>query len=303
MANWAALLTEQRNPASAHIDEVSTQEMLAIINGEDARVAPAVERELPLIAQAVDLINSALTSGGRLFYLGAGTSGRLGVLDAAECPPTFGTDPNLVQGLIAGGPEAVFQAVEGIEDSGKTGAQDLRDRNLSTRDVVVGIAASGVTPYVLGGLQYARDKSSATILLTCNPNAARDVAVDVVVGPEVGPEVITGSTRMKAGIATKMVLNMFSTGAMIKQGKTFGNLMVDLQPKNDKLRDRSMRILAELGQLSANKASQLLEKAAGNLKLALVMVLAQIEREEAVELLEKHHGRVKNAVFSRAAKR
>ena len=301
MVNWAALLTEKKNPASTCIDEVSTQEMLAIINAEDARVAPAIKRELPFIAKAVDLISTALSHDGRMFYLGAGTSGRLGILDASECPPTFGTEPALVQGLIAGGPNAVFQSVEGAEDSSENGAQDLRERKLSSKDVVVGIAASGVTPYVLGGLQYAREQSSSTILLTCSPSVAREIAVDVVVAPEVGPEVITGSTRLKAGTATKLVLNMFSTGAMVKQGKTFGNLMVDLQPRNDKLRDRSVRILADLGQLFPHQASQLLSQAGGNLKLALIMALAQLEREEAQALLKKHRGRVKSAVYSQTA--
>jgi len=303
MANWAALLTEQKNPASTYIDEISTREMLAIMNAEDARVAPAIKQQLPVIAKAVDLISTALSNDGRLFYLGAGTSGRLGILDASECPPTFGTEPALVQGLIAGGPDAVFQSVEGAEDSSETGAQDLCESNLSSEDVVVGIAASGVTPYVLGGLQYAREQSSSTILLTCSPSPAREFAADVAVILEVGPEVITGSTRLKAGTATKLVLNMFSTGAMVKQGKTFGNLMVDLQPRNDKLRDRSVRILADLGQLSPHQACQLLSQAGGNLKLALIMALAQVERKEAHALLKKHRGRVKSAVYSQTADR
>jgi len=301
MANWAALLTEQKNPASTNIDEVSTREMLAIINAEDGRVAPAVKCQLPLIAKAVDLISTALAQNGRLFYQGAGTSGRLGILDAAECPPTFGTEPALVQALIAGGPDAVFQSVEGAEDNSESGARDLKERKLCSRDAVVGIAASGVTPYALGGLKYARQQAATTILLTCSPNAARKIAADVVIALEVGPEVITGSTRLKAGTATKLVLNMLSTGAMVKQGKTFGNLMVDLQPKNAKLRNRSVRILADLGQLPPPQASQLLDRAGGDLKLALIMEITQLEREEAQALLNEHHGRVKRAIDSQIA--
>ena len=203
--------------------------------------------------------------------------------------------------MIAGGPDAVFQSVEGAEDSSEIGALDLRKRKLSSKDVVVGIAASGVTPYVLGGLQYAREQSASTILLTCSPSAAREIAVDVVVILDVGPEVITGSTRLKAGTATKLVLNMFSTGAMVKQGKTFGNLMIDLQPRNAKLRNRSVRILAELGQLSLHQACQFLSRAGGNLKLALIMAIAKLEREEAQALLTKHHGRVKSAIYNQTA--
>ena len=300
MSNWAELLTEQRNPASYRIDEVSTLEMLEIINQEDARIVPAIKQELAAIAQAVDLVAAAFDRGGRLYYMGAGTSGRLGIVDAAECPPTYGTDPEMIQGLIAGGTGAIFQPVEGVEDCREAGAQDLQKRNLSSRDAVVGIAASGVTPYVLGGLEYARAQSSSTILFTCSPSAALTVEVDVKIVPAVGPEVITGSTRMKAGTATKMVLNMISTGAMVKQGKTYGNLMVDLESKNAKLQDRSIRILATLTRLSVDRAMQHLKRAGWDLKLALVMVMCKVERDAACTLLKQHKGVVKNAVRSKA---
>jgi len=253
---WADLPTEQRNPATELIDELPTLELLRLINQEDARVVPAVERELPAIARAVELIVEALRQGGRLFYVGAGTSGRLGILDAAECPPTYNTPPELVQALIAGGPQAVFQAVEGSEDLCQQGAADLQSRHLRAGDAVVGIAASGVTPYVLGALEYSRSLGCRTVFFTCSPGAARQVEADVRIAPAVGPEVVTGSTRMKAGTATKLVLNMLSTAVMVRRGKTYGNLMVDLQPKNAKLRDRAIRILAALTALPGELARQ-----------------------------------------------
>ena len=296
MSHWADLLTEQRNRASENIDELSTLEMLALINREDAGVASAVERQLPAIAQAVELISQALGAGGRLFYMGAGSSGRLGILDAAECPPTFNADPNMVQGVIAGGPSAVFQSVEGAEDSPEAGARDLQAQCLARTDVVMGIAASGVTPYVIGGLEYATTLPCPTIFFTCNPSTAARIIADITIVPEVGPEVITGSTRMKAGTATKIVLNMISTAAMIKLGKTYGNLMVDLQPKNAKLKDRTVRIFMELTQLSRQQSSQRLEQANNDLKTALVMELCQVDLKTALDLLEKHRGVVKETV-------
>ena len=300
MTKWAHLLTEQRNPASAHIDVVPTLEMLAIINREDARVAPAVERELPAIARAVDLVVIALRNGGRLFYLGAGTSGRLGVVDAAECPPTYNTDPNLVQAVIAGGSGAVWKAVEGAEDDAEEGAQDLKTRDLSTSDAVVGIAASGVTSYVRGGLEYARRLSCSTIFFTCSPSTAHQVEADVTIAPEVGPEVITGSTRMKAGTATKLFLNMLSTATMIKLGKTYGNLMVDLQPGSAKLRDRAIRILSNLTQLPEDTARQRLQEAQGNLKLALVMEMCGVGLGTGRALLTSCNEVVKDVLSNRA---
>ena len=296
MADWASLLTEQRNPATEHIDEVDTLELVRAINREDARVVPAVEAVLPAVATAVDLAARALASGGRLFYLGAGTSGRLGILDASECPPTFSADPDMVQGLIAGGAAAVFRAVEGAEDDPKGAIAELEERQLSSRDLVIGIAASGVTPYVVGGLEYARQHGCATAFFTCSPTAADGVEADVKIVPEVGPEVLTGSTRMKAGTATKLVLNSITTGAMVKLGKTFGNLMVDLQPTNAKLRDRAARILSLLSGLSPEKARERLELAGWSLKLALVMALRDVDEATARQLLEQHGGRVKEAV-------
>lgn len=298
MSRWAELLTEQRNPASEHLDEVSTLEMLSIINREDARIAPAVEHQLAEIARAVDAIAARLGRGGRLFYMGAGTSGRLGILDASECPPTFNTPPEMVQGLIAGGREATFRAIEGAEDRAEDGADALRRKQLSAADAVVGIAASGVTPWVLGGLDYARGVGAATVFVTCSPSALEGVDAEVRIALEVGPEVVTGSTRMKAGTATKLVLNMLSTGAMVRLGKVYGNLMVDLQPKNAKLRDRSVRILSALTGLERDGAAARLQEAAGQLKLALVMELCQIDVTAAADLVNRHGGVIKNVVRS-----
>jgi N-acetylmuramic acid 6-phosphate etherase len=296
MTDWGSLLTEQPNPASAHIDEVSTLELVQIINTQDAEVAPAVGRVLPEVSAAVDLVVAAFQRGGRLLYLGAGTSGRLGVLDASECPPTYSVDPTMVQGLIAGGDRAVFRAVEGAEDD-RTGATSQLDAlNVCENDVVLGIAASGVTPWVLGGLEHARSAGSSTVFFTCSPTAASSVEVDVAIVPEVGPEVVTGSTRMKAGTATKLVLNMITTGAMIRMGKTFGNLMVDLQPTNNKLKDRTIRILCELTSLPSDHAARTLEEAAGELKVALVMSICGIGAVAARQSLQEHGGLVKAAI-------
>ena len=301
MGNWSELPTEQRNPATERIDEVSTLEMLAIINQEDALVPAAVATQLASIADAVDLVASQLGTGGRLFYLGAGTSGRLGVLDAAECPPTFGTLPQWVQGLIAGGPTALGRAVEGAEDDPEAAPRALSQRGLAPADVVMGIAASGVTPFVLSGLQYAAQRQCPTIFFTCSPLAAEAVAASIKIVPEVGPEVITGSTRMKAGTATKLVLNMISTGAMVKLGKTYSNLMVDLQPTNAKLRDRAERILATLIGASPQAAAARLQAAGGGLKLALVMEWCQLERAQAQHLLDACGGSVKAATLATGA--
>lgn len=301
MGNWSKLPTEQRNPASERIDEVPTLEMLAIINREDALVPAAVATQLTPIANAVDLVANQLGNGGRLFYLGAGTSGRLGVLDAAECPPTFGTSPQLVQGLIAGGPTALCQAVEGAEDDCEAAPRALSQRGLEPADAVLGIAASGVTPFVLSGLQYAAQQSCPTIFFTCSPTAAEAVAASIKIVPEVGPEVITGSTRMKAGTATKLVLNMISTGVMVKLGKTYSNLMVDLQPTNAKLRDRAERILATLTGASPQAAVARLQAAEGSLKLALVMEWCQLERVQAQCLLDACGGSVKAATLATGA--
>ena len=296
MAHWGELPTEQRNESSARIDEVSTEEMLRIMNSEDASVAAAVEKELGRVAEAVELVVSALRDNGRLFYIGAGSSGRLGVLDAAECPPTFNTDPSMVQGVIAGGREAVFAAVEGVEDSADSGGEELRRRKVKTADCVIGIAASGVTPFVLGGLREARGRGAATVLLTCSGPGELAPDVDVRIAPRVGPEVVTGSTRLKAGTATKMILNMISTAAMIRLGKTLGNLMVDLQPRNAKLRDRSLRILQGVAGITRDASETGLRKAGGDLKVAIVMQLCGVDRGRAAALLAEREGRIKEVV-------
>ncbi len=300
MTDWSRLLTEQRNPASESLNELSTLEMLQLINDEDAKVVPALSNELPQIAEAVTAVTESLAAGGRLIYIGAGTSGRLGILDAAECPPTFGTDPGMVRALIAGGSEAAFRSIEGAEDRPHAAAESLTHLSLSPPDIVVGIAASGVTPFVLGGLSFARKKKCSTILFSCNPSASTDVEADIKVIAAVGPEVITGSTRMKAGTATKMFLNMLSTGAMVKLGKTYGNLMVDLRPQNAKLRDRSMRILIALTNVGIEEAKKVLTSSGGDLKIALVMELCGVGAERARELLATHNNSVKDAVRNQA---
>ena len=245
--NFSALTTEQINPATAHIDECTTLEMVRLINDEDKKIAAAVEKVLPEIARAVDKIAESFSHGGRLFYIGAGTSGRLGVLDASECPPTFGVNPEMVQGLIAGGERALIRAVEGAEDNRELAEKNLRDKNFSSTDVLVGITASGRTPYVLGGIDFAKKIGAVTVGVSCVENSALAQAVDIAITPVTGAEALTGSTRMKAGTATKMVLNMLTTAAMIKIGKVRGNLMVCVQATNDKLRDRLKRINEELG--------------------------------------------------------
>ncbi|MBR1645816.1 MAG: N-acetylmuramic acid 6-phosphate etherase [Selenomonadaceae bacterium] len=245
--NFSALTTEQINPATAHIDECSTLEMVRLINDEDKKIAAAVEKVLPEIARAVDKIAESFSRGGRLFYIGAGTSGRLGVLDASECPPTFGVNPEMVQGLIAGGERALIRAVEGAEDNRQLAEKNLREKNFSANDVLVGITASGRTPYVLGGIDFAKTLEAVTVGVSCVENSALAQIVDIAITPVTGAEALIGSTRMKAGTATKMVLNMLTTAAMIKIGKVRGNLMVCVQATNDKLRDRLKRINEELG--------------------------------------------------------
>ena len=296
MTDWSSLPTEQRNPASAEIDELDTLDLVRLINREDARVPQAVAKVLPELARAVDRVVEAVRSGGRLFYAGAGTSGRLGILDASECPPTYGTDPDLVQGLIAGGERAVFHAVEGAEDEPHGAVEELDARGLRSTDIVAGIAASGVTPWVLGALRHARSRGCATFLVSCSPGAAKAVEADVKIVPEVGPEVVTGSTRLKAGTATKLVLNTLTTAAMVRLGKTCGNLMVDLRPTNAKLRDRSCRILAVLSGIDPEEARQCLEAVGWDLKLALVMRMGAVGAGRAQRLLESSEGHVRRAV-------
>ncbi|MDE2889154.1 MAG: N-acetylmuramic acid 6-phosphate etherase [Gemmatimonadota bacterium] len=294
-SKWAPLPTEQRNPASAQIDEASTLRILEILNEEDSKVPRAVNAILPRVAEAVERVVAAIGNGGRLFYVGAGTSGRLGVLDAAECPPTFGTPPGTVQGIIAGGADALVQAAERAEDRPEDGASELRRRNLSEWDVVVGIAASGVTPFVLGALEYALRAGAETVFFTCNPEAAGQVDANVKIVPEVGPEAITGSTRLKAGTATKIVLNMITTAAMVRLGKVYGNLMVDLTPTCAKLNDRARRILMETTGLSREESRRLLA-AAGDLKTAIVMSKRAVSKETARQLLVENGGVVRLAL-------
>jgi N-acetylmuramic acid 6-phosphate etherase len=296
MSKMGKLLTEQRNPRSAGIDAMSPRELVRLINSEDAAVPAAVASQEDAIVAAVELVADRFRRGGRLFYVGAGTSGRLGVLDAAECPPTFGTDPSMVQGIIAGGYGALMRAKEGAEDDQEAGAADIRERAPGPDDVVVGIATSGVTPYVLGALDEARGAGAATVFLCCSPSERDAVPADVVIAPAVGPEVVTGSTRMKAGTATKLVLNTITTSAMVLLGKTYENLMVDLTATCDKLRDRACRILAETAGVDHDEAARLIEAADGSVKVALVMKKTRTGASEARDLLARAGGSVRRAL-------
>lgn len=287
------LLTEARNRATEHLDELSTLDMLRVINDEDASVAAAVRAELPQIARAVDAIADRFARGGRLFYLGAGTSGRLGVLDASECPPTFSVDAGLVQGLIAGGDRALRLSSEHSEDSPEEGAQDLAQARFgedSKPDTLVGIAASGRTPYVLGAMEYARQRRALTIGLSCVPGSAVAQAAEIAITPATGPEVLTGSTRLKAGTATKLVLNMLSTGVMVRTGATFGNLMVNVRPTNAKLVDRAERIIAEATGCDRAQAADLLRASGMSVKTAIVMQQLGLAREAAERQLQGANG-------------
>lgn len=279
--------TEHRNPRTANIDELSTAEIVELINVEDTLVPRAVATQREPIAAAVDLIVDHFRQGGRLFYVGAGTSGRLGVLDASECPPTFGVKPSLVQGIIAGGRRALVRSIEGAEDHPEDGAAAIDQQRVTPRDVVVGLAACGLTPYVRGALHRARQIGAGTVFVTCAPEAVKSIPAQIVINPVVGPEVITGSTRMKAGTATKLVLNTLTTTAMIKLGKVYGNLMVDLRAVNNKLRDRSVRIVMEVTGLSRPRARALLARAEGRLKAALVMHFRQVGLKDALERLDE----------------
>lgn len=292
----AGLVTEARNPATRDIDTKSVEEILRLINREDKKVPLCVEREIPYIAQAVEIVVNALRRGGRLFYIGAGTSGRLGVLDAAECPPTYGTDPEMIQGVIAGGYPALVQSIEGVEDQKEQGIEDLKARGFNKKDVACGIAASRRTPYVLGAIQWARTIGAKTIYITSNPRSEMKVAVDVAICPVVGPEVIMGSTRMKAGTAQKLVLNMLTTTTMIRLGKVYQNMMVDLQMKSKKLEERSKRTMMMVTGVDYQKAEEVLAEAGGHVKTALVMILAKLSREEAEKRLKKSHGFVRKAL-------
>jgi N-acetylmuramic acid 6-phosphate etherase len=298
MQNLAALPTEARNPRSMHLDELSTLDMLTLINEEDAGVAAAVHTQLPQIAQAVDAIAARFALGGRLFYLGAGTSGRLGVLDASECPPTFSVAPGLVQGLIAGGDRALRLSSEHSEDSPEEGAGDLAAAGFTAQDTLVGIAASGRTPYVLGGLAHARSLGALTIGLTCVPESPIAAQTDVSIAPATGAEVLTGSTRMKAGTATKLVLNMLSTGVMVRTGATYGNLMVNVRPTNAKLIDRAERIVAAATGCGQAEAAALLAEA-GSVKTAIAMQTLGLSREPAEARLAAADGVLARALVRR----
>jgi N-acetylmuramic acid 6-phosphate etherase len=284
------LATEARNPASSHLDELSTLEMLGVMNDEDARVAAAVRAELPVIARAVDIIAERFSKGGRLFYIGAGTSGRLGVLDASECPPTFSVPADLVQGLIAGGDRALRLSSEHSEDSHEEGAHDLAAAGFAAGDALVGIAASGRTPYVLGAMDYAKKLGALTIGLSCVPGSALAKAAEIAITPATGAEVLTGSTRLKAGTATKLVLNMISTGVMVRTGLTYGNLMVNVRPTNAKLVDRAQRIVMEAAGCDRATAEQVLEAAGMDVKTAIVMQRLGLERAAAEAKLAAARG-------------
>lgn len=292
MVELQKIATEQRNPNTMNIDTLSTLDMVKLINQEDHRVADAVGEVTDKIAQAVDVIAEKLAAGGRLIYCGAGTSGRLGILDAVECPPTYSTDPETVQALMAGGYGAIFKAVEGAEDSKELGVQDMQNIHFSQKDVLVGIAASGRTPYVRGCMEYAKQLGAPTISVTCCPGSELDQFADIGIAPAPGPEVVTGSTRMKSGTAQKMVLNMLSTGAMIKLGKVYGNLMVDVKPSNEKLIRRCVTIVCSAAECTEAEATKALEECDYRPKVAIVMVLRGVDAETACAMLQKAEGRI-----------
>ncbi|QHA88387.1 N-acetylmuramic acid 6-phosphate etherase [Serratia rhizosphaerae] len=294
--NLGALVSETRNPETMTLDEMSTLEMVTCFNREDRKVPQAIAAVLPEIAQAVDLAAAALQAGGRLIYLGAGTSGRLGVLDASECPPTFGVPHGVVVGLIAGGPGALLKAVEGAEDDAALGERDLQGLTLTPTDMVVGLAASGRTPYVIGALRYARQLGCPTAAISCNPDSPIAAEAQVAISPLVGPEALTGSTRMKSGTAQKLVLNMISTGAMVKWGKVYQNLMVDVKATNVKLVDRACRIVVEATGAERSLAETALAQTDFEVKPAILMLLAGISAEEAQRRLQAHHGYLRAAL-------
>jgi N-acetylmuramic acid 6-phosphate etherase len=290
------MLTEQQNPNTLHIDEMSALEIVQTINDEDAKVALAVREALPQIAQAVEAIVAAFAKGGRLIYIGAGTSGRLGILDAVECLPTYGVPPEQVIGIIAGGERAIMRSIEGAEDSREGGANDLQAVNLTSDDVVVGIAASGKTPYVLGALDYAKSIGAVTVGVSCNVPAPVLDAAQIRIGVPVGAEVVTGSTRMKAGTAQKMVLNMLSTASMVKSGKVYGNLMVDVQATNEKLVKRAQRIIQQVTGVDESRAAQLLHAADMSAKVAIIIELRQVDVEQAKDLLQAANGHLRPVI-------
>jgi len=290
------LSTEQRNPRSMNLDTLTTEEILTLINSEDKLVPLAVEKEIPYIAQAVEIVVEAFKNDGRLLYVGAGTSGRLGILDASECPPTFGTPHEMIVGIMAGGRDAVFRAKEGSEDRGDDGEQAMIDMKVGKNDVVCGIAASRRTPYVVSAIKKAKELGAKTLYVTTNPRSEFDIDVDVAMCPEVGPEVLAGSTRMKSGTAQKLVLNMITTTAMVRLGKLYENMMVDLQMNSQKLEERAKRVVMTVTGLDYEEAAEYLEKAGGHVKTALVMILADVDTDVARNRLKKANGFVREAL-------
>lgn len=290
------LVTESRNHHSENIDTLSTLDMLKVINNEDKKVPFAIEKVLPEIAQLVDKVAIAFTKGGRLIYCGAGTSGRLGILDASECPPTYGTPHEMVIGLIAGGYKAILQAVENAEDNAQLGEQDLRQLNFNEKDILVGIAASGRTPYVIGALQYAKSLGAITGAISCNPDSPIAQIADIAITPVVGAEVVTGSSRMKAGTAQKLILNMITTGAMIKIGKVFGNLMVDVEATNAKLVERQIRIVMQATECERGVAKKALSQCHRHCKTAILMILAGVDAQQATQMLDQNKGFIRKAL-------
>ncbi len=294
--NLSKLSTEQRNPRSMNLDTLSTEEILKLINNEDKLVPLAVEEEIPYIAQAVEVAVEAFKNGGRLIYVGAGTSGRLGILDASECPPTFGTPHEMIVGVMSGGRDAVFRAKEGSEDRADEGEQAMVDMNITDKDVVCGIAASRRTPYVVAAIKKAKELGAKTLYVTTNPRAEFDLDVDVAICPEVGPEVLAGSTRMKSGTAQKLVLNMITTTSMVRLGKIYENMMVDLQMNSQKLEERAKRVVMTVTGLEYEEAMKYLEQAGGHVKTALVMILADVDADEARARLKQANGFVREAL-------
>ncbi len=293
----AQLVTESRNPNTTDIDIMSVREMLTVMNSEDQKVAEAVKKEIPYIAQAVEIITQAFKTGGRLIYAGAGTSGRLGVLDAAECPPTFGVPNGMVVGLIAGGVEALYQAVEGYEDFPENGAKDIANINVTNKDVVCGIAASKRTPYVLGAIEEARKRGAKTLAVVCNPRDQLQFDVDVAICPVPGPEVIMGSTRLKAGSSQKMVLNMLTTASMIRLGKVYENMMIDLQQNNIKLVERSKKIIMLAADVDYDRAAHYLKEADGHVKTAIFIAMTQQPVDVTKRYLQKNDSFIKKAIM------
>ena len=292
----STLITEQRNPNSMHVDSLSALEIVQLMNQEDKQVPLAIEKCLPQIAQAVECVVAAFQQDGRLVYIGAGTSGRLGVLDASECPPTFGVSPEMVKGIIAGGERALRHPIEGAEDSKAQAVIDLQTIQFSSKDVLVGIAASGRTPYVIGALEYAKSLGSVTVSIASNPNSAMANIVDIAIDTVVGPEVLTGSSRLKSGTAQKLVLNMLTTASMILMGKCYQNLMVDVQASNEKLKARAIRIVMQATDCDKALAEETLKQADQNAKLAIMMILSGLDRAQAETLLEKHQGKLQLAL-------